>query len=143
MGNRESANELALEASPIAATLVELTRQRGTWKGNSSDLLETLNQYVSDETTKQQGWPKRPNALSGAVKRIAPNLRAAGIECNMGRTKAGRFITLEYRGKSSSPSSPATPSAESAFTVESEGDEVRDDVDDAAGDRHHEPPEKS
>lgn len=143
IGNRESANELALEASPIAATLVELMRQRGTWKGNSSDLLETLNQYVSDETKKQQGWPKRPNALSGAVKRIAPNLRAAGIECNMGRTKAGRFITLEYKGKSSSPSSPATSSSESAFTVESEGDEVGDDVDDAAGDRHHDTPDKS
>jgi hypothetical protein len=123
MGNRESANELALEASPIASTLVELVEQQGAWKGNSSKLLEALNQRASDETKKQQGWPKRPNALSGAVKRIAPNLRAAGIECNMGRTKAGRFITLEYRGKSSSASSSATPSTESGFTVEPEGDE--------------------
>lgn len=118
MGNRESANELALEASPIASTLVELVQQRGEWKGNSSELLEALNQRASDETKKQQGWPKRPNALSGAVKRIAPNLRAAGVECNMGRTKAGRFITLEYRGKSSSSSSPVTPSAQNGFAGE-------------------------
>jgi hypothetical protein len=130
MGNRESANELALEASPIASTLVELVQQRGVWQGNSSELLQALNQRASDETKKQQGWPKRPNALSGAVKRIAPNLRAAGVECNMGRTKAGRFITLEYRGKSSSPSSPATPSAESALTVESVGVDVRDGAED-------------
>jgi hypothetical protein len=128
MGNRESANELALEASPIASTLVELVSQQGEWKGNSSELLEALNQRAGDELKKQQGWPKRPNALSGAVKRIAPNLRAAGIECNMGRTKAGRFITLEYRGKSSSASSSATPSTESAFTVEPKGDEGVDDA---------------
>jgi hypothetical protein len=123
MGNRESANELALEASPIASTLVELVQERGAWKGRSSELLEALNQRAGDETKKQQGWPKRPNTLSGAVKRIAPNLRAAGIECNVGRTKAGSFITLEYRGKSSSSSSPASPSTESAFTTESMGDE--------------------
>lgn len=141
MGNRESANELALEASPIASTLAELVQQRGAWEGNSSELLEALNQRASDETKKQQGWPKRPNALSGAVKRIAPNLRAVGIACNMGRTKAGRFITLEYKGRSSSPSSSATPSTESGFTVESMGDAARDDADDGVGfDRHHRMP---
>jgi hypothetical protein len=129
-GNRESANELALEASPIASTLVELMQERGAWKGRSSELLEALNQRAGDETKKQQGWPKRPNTLSGAVKRIAPNLRAAGIECNMGRTKAGSFIALEYRGKSSSPSSPASPSTERAFTTESMGDAGRDDAED-------------
>ena len=128
MGNRESANELALEASPIASTLVELVQHQGAWKGNSSELLEALHQHASDETKKQQGWPKRPNALSGAVKRIAPNLRVAGIDCNMGRTKAGRFITLEYRGKSSSTSSSATPSTGSAFTVDLMGDEGCDDA---------------
>jgi hypothetical protein len=130
MGNRESANELALEASPIAATLLELVQQRGAWKGSSTELLEALNQRAGDETKKQQVWPKRPNTLSGAVKRIAPNLRAAGIECNVGRTKAGSFITLEYRGKSSSPSSPATPSTESAFTNESMGNAGCDDAED-------------
>lgn len=133
MGNRESANALALEASPIAPTLVALVGQREAWEGSASELLEALNQRASDETKKQQGWPKRPNALSGALKRIAPNLRAAGIECNMGRTKAGSFINLEYRGKSSSTSSPATPSAESAFTVESEGDGRGDDAEHDAG----------
>lgn len=130
MGNRESANELALEASPIASTLVELVQQHGAWKGSATKLLEALNQHASDETKKQQGWPKSPNALSGALKRIAPNLRAAGIECNMGRINARRFITLEYTGKSSSTSSPASPSAESAFTKGSTGDEESDDADD-------------
>jgi hypothetical protein len=128
MGNRESANELALEASPIASALVEFVQEEGTWTGKSSELLKALNERVSDEMKKQQGWPKRPNALSGAVKRIAPNLRAVGIECQMGRTKAGRFITLEHRGNSSSPSSSSSPLAESAFSIEPTGDEAVDDA---------------
>ncbi|MGA9996644.1 MAG: DUF3854 domain-containing protein [Pyrinomonadaceae bacterium] len=128
MGNRESANELALEASPIAPALVEFAQEEGTWTGKSSELLKALNERVSDEIKKQQGWPKRSNALSGAVKRIAPNLRAVGIECEMGRTKAGRFITLEHRGNSSSPSSSSSPTAESAFSIEPTGDDASDDV---------------
>ena len=33
MGNRESANELALEASPIGSSLVEFVKEQGSWKG--------------------------------------------------------------------------------------------------------------
>lgn len=133
MGNRESVNELALEASPIAPALVEFAQEKGTWTGKSSELLKALNERVSDEMKKQQGWPKRSNALSGAVKRIAPNLRAVGIECQMGRTKSGRFLTLEHRGNSSSPSSSSSPLAESAFSIEPAGDEASDDVNEGFG----------
>jgi hypothetical protein len=113
MGNRESANELALEASPIAEILIDFVRQQGSWKGKSSELLEALNQRASDELKKQQGYPKRSNALSGALKRIAPNLRAIGIEYDGGRTKSVRYITLEHRGKTASSSSPSSSEAES------------------------------
>jgi hypothetical protein len=129
MGNRESANELALDASPIASTLVEFVQQKGSWKGKPSELLEELNQRASDEVRKQQGWPKRPNSLSGAVKRIAPNLRAIGIACDMGRTKSGRYITVESRGNTSSPSSSSSPPDESTINAESEGDEREDNAD--------------
>lgn len=130
MGNRESANELALEASPIASTLIEFIQQQGSWNGKSSKLLEELNLRASDEMKKQQGWPKRANLLSGAVKRIAPNLRAIGIECQLGRTKAGSSITLEYAGKTPSPPSPPAPSEESGSTIESVGDDTGDDGND-------------
>ncbi|MDX6269893.1 MAG: hypothetical protein QOD28_1116 [Acidobacteriota bacterium] len=127
MGNRESANELALEASPIAATLVEFVQRQEVWKGKASELFEEINRLATDETKRQQGWPKRSNTLTGALNRIAPNLRAIGVECNMGRTKAGRYITLEYKGKTSSPSSPSSPAAEislvSTFTGDGQGDD--------------------
>lgn len=133
MGNRENANELALEASPIASTLIELIQQQGSWNGKSSKLLEELNLRASDEMKKQQGWPKRANLLSGAVKRIAPNLRAVGIECKLGRTKAGSSITLECLNKTSSSSSSPTPSEESTFNIESASDDMSGDVNDDLG----------
>lgn len=126
MGNRESANELALEASPIAATLVDFIQKEWRWTGKPSELLEELNRCASEETRRQQGWPKRSNTLSGAIKRIAPNLRATGIEYDVGRTKAGRFLTLEYRGKTSSPSSSSSPTAETSANVWDAGDDLRD-----------------
>lgn len=133
MGNRESANELALEASPIASTLIEFIQQQGSWNGKSSKLLEELNLRASDEMKKQQGWPKRANLLSGAVKRIAPNLRAVGIECKLGRTKAGSSITLECVNKTPSPSSSSSPLEESAFNNDSKDDDTSDDGNDDLG----------
>ncbi len=122
MGNRESANELALDASPIAATLIEFIQKQRCWKGRTSELLEELNLLAGDETKKQQGWPKRPNALSGALRRIAPNLRATGVECVIGRTKAGSFLVLEQRGETSSPSSSPSSFVKDGLPEESDGD---------------------
>jgi hypothetical protein len=130
MGNRESANELALEASPIAYALIEFAQEQESWTGKSSDLLKALNERVSDEMKKQQGWPKRANSLSGAIKRIAPNLRAMGIDSQMGRTKAGSSITLECISKPSSPSSSSSPSTGSASNSGLVGDDARDNDDD-------------
>ena len=128
MGNRESANELALEASPIAATLIDFIQKEDRWTGKPSELLDELNRCASEDTKRQQGWPKRSNTLSGAIKRIAPNLRTAGIEYDVGRTKAGRFFTLEYRGKTSSPSSSSSPPDETAANVWAAGDGLGDDA---------------
>lgn len=128
MGNRESANELALEASPIAATLVEFIQNEGRWIGKPSALLEVLNGCATEETKRQQGWPKRPNTLSGAIKRIAPNLRALGIEYEVTRTKTGRFLTLECRCKTSSPPSPSSPHAEIGANLWAAGDSPGDDA---------------
>lgn len=126
MGNRENANELALEASPIAATLVDFIQQQGRWTGKPSELLEELNRCASEETRRQQGWPKRSNTLSGAIKRIAPNLRTVGISHEVGRTKSGRFLMLEYKSKTSSSSSPSSSSTDTAANITAVGDGLGD-----------------
>lgn len=76
-GNREAANELTLEASPIAPFVQKLAKIGFT--GTASELLERLNILAADEQRRQKGWPANARALSGSLRRIAPNLRAVGV----------------------------------------------------------------
>jgi hypothetical protein len=106
--NRATANELALDASPIAAAVTALIRTQGHFEGTASELLKQLNEIIGEEGHRQQGWPKRANILSGMLKRLAPNLRVAGVTVTLDRTKQGSRVLIDSMTGSSSSSSPAT-----------------------------------
>lgn len=106
--NREGANEMALEASLIAPVVIAFAQRETRWTGIARDLLKELNELADEDTQKQKGYPKRGNFLSGMLKRIAPNLRAAGVEITLGNRsgkQGAKHITLEWTGNSSSASS--------------------------------------
>jgi hypothetical protein len=115
-GNRTAANDLALDASPVATAIVSLLDREGDWKGTASDLLAALNLEASEDEQRQRSWPTSPQRMSGALRRLAPNLRAAGINVGSGRSReAGtgrRLITLEKGCDSSSQASRASPEQE-------------------------------
>jgi putative DNA primase/helicase len=109
-GNREIANDLALEASAASSALLALIDQREYWKGTSAELLAELNSLPSnDETKRHRGWPKSPQAMGSILKRIAPNLRAVGIRAERGDGRERRTWILEKRGNCSSPLSRMSP----------------------------------
>jgi hypothetical protein len=93
-GNRAAGNELALESSPVGKVLLDFMATRSAWTGNPSDLLDELDAQADEKTTRLRGWPKSARSLSGIIKRLAPNLRAAGVSVELGRTSRGRYITL-------------------------------------------------
>ena len=113
-GNREEANSLALEASPVAKLVLELPE---VWEGTAGDLLNELEETATDGTKRLQSWPKTPRSLSGALKRLAPNLRATGVDIEFWRqsglgkatAKRARMITITKVGHSATPSSPTVP----------------------------------
>jgi hypothetical protein len=76
------------------------------WSGTASELLKELQAQVGESKIKED-WAKSARALSGALKRLAPNLRACGLEVTTGiRTTGGRrLIRLEKICNASSPSS--------------------------------------
>jgi hypothetical protein len=76
--NRQDAHTIALEESPIAKPLGKLLAE-GEWNGTAEQLLEALTRCVSDTVAKSRVWPKSPRALAGRLRRLAPNLKAAGI----------------------------------------------------------------
>ena len=96
--NLASANALTLEASPLVPPLKRLTIKRDAWSGTASDLLRDLVRLANEEA-QQRNWPKNPQVLSGQLRRIAPNLRAVGIDVQLDGKTSGtaskRIITIK------------------------------------------------
>jgi hypothetical protein len=88
-GNREAANELTLEASLIAPAIRKVADAGFT--GTATELLRRLYDQAEETLRRQKGWPANPRALSGSLRRIAPNLRAVGINVEfLGNTGSNR-----------------------------------------------------
>lgn len=106
VGNRQSANDLALEAAIMSAELISFIQDQKTWNGTTTELLDALNSRVADSVQRQPSWPKSPRAIGGKLTRIAPNLRAAGINVQRGEGRKRREWNLEIACNPVSPSSP-------------------------------------
>jgi hypothetical protein len=91
-GNRAGAHESLLEGSPLAVAVRTLNLP---WSGTASELLQVLNPLIDEATRRERWWPKTPKGISGALKRLAPNLRAVGIEVAFSREARRRTITIK------------------------------------------------
>jgi len=110
--NCEASDALALESSMIGPAVVGLMHSRHDWTGTARELLSELETHHSDERTRRSPhWPKPPRKLGGDLRRIAPNLRAAGIGVafTKGGRRSARIITIDKLG--AEPSAPSAPSA--------------------------------
>ena len=72
---------LALKVSPLYEPLRALVGIG--FCGTTAELLARLNKLTTDDTRRSRHWPKAPNALSNALRRMAGNLREAGIELEL------------------------------------------------------------
>jgi hypothetical protein len=79
-GNRKEATETALEADPVAEAVLKLLKDESQWSGTATELWKELGELVDDDVRHSKDWPGAPNSLSGRLKRLAPSLRATGIE---------------------------------------------------------------
>jgi hypothetical protein len=132
--NRANSNDLALESSPVAAAVLSFMKAEDDWQGTASELLKSLNDLTGDDVQRQQGWPKAANALSGALKRLAPNLRAAGVNVsrlNRAGKNGARLIQLEHIRNSSSESSEPTDATEYQAETSLSSSRASDDAFDA------------
>jgi hypothetical protein len=96
--NRGEANALAMEASPIAKELLAFLDSLGSdkWSGTAGELLNLLNHRRLLPPGKN--WPQSSRGLSGQLKRLAPNLKAAGWDWSVDRDSTpqrNRIITLQ------------------------------------------------
>jgi hypothetical protein len=132
-GNQESANELALEGSIVARPLLELLDEHGSWWGSAGELLPALAERVNDQTKRQHGWPKNPRSLSGHLKRLSPNLRAAGWEVEHDRTSKKRVWSIRHASPAPSSANEVSPMQNDAKPCELFPNDASDGSDANAG----------
>jgi hypothetical protein len=91
---RQVGVDQAIEASPIGAAFVKFSEAelaKGTWTGTSDQLLLRLSAHETFERIRgNRYWPANARALSGELRRLAPNLRSLGISIIFPGTGAKR-----------------------------------------------------
>jgi hypothetical protein len=110
--NRAAANDVALESSPVASLIVAMVRAKGRWSGTATDLLDELTERADEQVRRAKWWPRTPRGVSGAVRRMAPNLRGAGIEVDFDRA-TGRERQRQISITMANP--PAKPASSDGF----------------------------
>ena len=81
--NRTETHHLALESSPLYEPVAQLAQEG--FSGTVTELHARLNCMMSESVRRSVRWPKAPNALGNALRRMASNLRAVGIEIQFSR----------------------------------------------------------
>jgi hypothetical protein len=76
--NRDEASILAIEVAVVGPALLRLLGRVPVWRGTAGDLLQTLEREAPYDERKRRRWPFSPRGMAGALRRLAPNLRAAG-----------------------------------------------------------------
>jgi len=84
--NRQEASETLLANEPLFDAIEMLLRFYVTepWRGTATELQKVLNHHGDDSIKRSKAWPQGPQALSRRLRRMAPALRAAGIEYTEG-----------------------------------------------------------
>jgi phage/plasmid primase-like uncharacterized protein/energy-coupling factor transporter ATP-binding protein EcfA2 len=111
-----------LEASPLYVTLMKLIEEpkvkMNKWRNTPTATLKKLEELLGENEKVPKGWPSNPKKLSEQLKRLAPQLRSAGIGVEFGRSKE-RFIEI-WKSSKSIDASDATTQLPGKF-VESVG----------------------
>lgn len=95
--NRNVAVSVELESSPVASVLLTYLESHRDVEILMGELLTALTEIVTGAGAKPppQTWPKSAQALGGALKRLAPALRAQGIRLTRhAHTERGTPISI-------------------------------------------------
>lgn len=119
--NRAAATALTIEAAAIGAPIMALMQGRDRWSGTATELLAELESRFADEPTRRRkDWPRTASAVSNRLRRLATNLRAAGIDVQFDRASArNRRRTIKLERMSNSPSVASGSSASPVDNPES------------------------
>jgi len=85
--NRSTTNCSAIEASPVALAVQALVAEERVFEGTATELLNKVPFYADEQRQKHRAWPDSGWKLSSILRRLAPSLRAYGVEVTLGERK--------------------------------------------------------
>jgi hypothetical protein len=95
---RREALQTVVETDSVASNILALVHgpaQRGKpWRGFQTSLWKELAEKAGD-AAKAPGFPRSPEALGWALKRVIPVLGDRGIRITQSRRSAGMWVTIE------------------------------------------------
>ena len=95
---RREAIHTVIESDPVAAGIVALVhgdKGKGKpWTGFQTSLWNELSTAAGD-AVRAPGFPKSPEALGWALKRVIPVLGDRGIRVTQKRRAAGMWVEIE------------------------------------------------
>ena len=107
--NREDGIELALSADPVAQAVRRFADRKASWEGTATQLLDKVNRFVEWSVRQQGRWPRAAHTLSNRLRRLAPGLRAVGVNIILDRRDPSknrdRLILIEKVGEQASEAS--------------------------------------
>jgi hypothetical protein len=105
---RATAADVVLDANPIGRLVLQLGHNGG-FQGTAQQLLKRLHELADVPTTFHKNWPKDASALSRNITRIAPDLRARGVEADRTQTAGAgstKRITIRAIAEEARPAGP-------------------------------------
>lgn len=112
MAQRGELQREAAEGDRIGAAVIAFIESRTEWTGTATELLEAIT-----PERPPKDWPTTPRGLSGALRRVAQPLAAAGVRLAFSQTghDKRRIIALEKASEQpSAPSADAGPNVHRA-----------------------------
>jgi len=137
--NVAAAVAVAINADIVGPEIVRFMEGRLEWVGTTEQLLTLLRAATEEYVTKNRDWPQSARGLTGKLTRLAPGLRAAGIEYQQ-LERQGKSRPIRLRKRDAGPqgrkrsSQPSRPSLAKEVCI-LEGDDVSADFGDDLSDR--------
>jgi hypothetical protein len=96
--NRQSVNDIALDADLLGTAIHTFMANRDEWRGTAANLLNELNP-IAGEATRSKDWPTDHRRVGQLIRRCAPLLRRAGIAITGDKAKTkkrDRIILIKW-----------------------------------------------
>jgi len=102
---RQEVITAGLDGSPVAQAIKDMMANSPSWEGTATELLDKLP--VDYKTEHLKIWPKTARGLSNVVRRLAPSLRADGLDVSFNHSGT-RTIVIKKQPQENTGNSSST-----------------------------------